>query len=461
MSRHAPRYFGNGEGENAMKPSSSGGMRRARGRINLGSLDKDMAELPRARSLMDAAMKTMARHWDWVVEYEQNNLATLPVALKSNLMSHIALYGPDDGITAETLRTLFFNNAELPGATGSVELELLDLSGLVGFPDSLSLSGLQKYWMSPNVQTTSEVSIDLAKLSIKEDTAKDDQVLDSWEDDTPVEESVPYGPTINRFPNLTILSLSNASPTVSWKDLLSLSTHLATLTHISLAHWPTPTLTPNSKTAYVESKHIRVHAGGSNFYSAMDDDWHEAANILRRLSNNTYCLRYLDFEGCNDWLAALVFQSEKDWEHQWADAHGFIAAANSGSRVQGMHNSFLDNATDRDSLGPGWNSSWSQVTHLNLSQGWIPTDVATVQSLPAGLIACELLAYLRSEKEKSNSPKGKKWMQSDKLLQSYQVKKWLEREKEARRIAGTIRVLRTSVGGKFLLAEHGWNGKKT
>ncbi|KAF2103766.1 hypothetical protein NA57DRAFT_31036 [Rhizodiscina lignyota] len=442
MSRHAPRYFGNGSGaEETMKSTSSGGMRRARGRINLTMLDNDMPAFPRLGSLMDGALKTMARHWDSVLEYEQNNLATLPMALKSNLLSYIALYGPDNGIAVNSLKTLFLTNAELPDATGSYELELLDLSGLVGFLESLSLVELQKYWTLPSPQSQPDLSSDLAKLSIVEKPSADEQVLESWDDDPSIEASIPHGPVVNRFPNLTMLSLSNPSPTVSWKDLLSLSVHLPTLTHLSLAHWPLPTLTPNSQTAFVESKHARVHAGGSNFYSVMDDDWHEAANILRRLSNNTYCLRYLDLEGCSEWLAALVF---------------------SPNEVEGVALQASGETANSDHLGPGWNSSWSQLTHLNISQGWIPTDVATVQSLPSGLIACELLAYMRSEKVALRSSKGilKKWLVQDKQLQLYQVKRWLEREKEARRVASTIKALRSSVGGKFLFVEHGWDGKR-
>jgi hypothetical protein len=95
----------------------------------------------------------------------------------------------------------------------------------------------------------------------------------------------------------------------SWSDLLKISPNLNKITHLSLAYWPQPTTTPNAVTASISTRYGSVSASGTPFYSDLDDDWHEATNILRRLSVNTYSLEWLDLEGCN-WLKALTWRPE-------------------------------------------------------------------------------------------------------------------------------------------------------
>jgi hypothetical protein len=63
-----------------------------------------------------------------------------------------------------------------------------------------------------------------------------------------------------------------------------------------------------------------IQYGGTNYYShSLDDDFREAASILKRLANRTYNLEYLDLEGCADWLQALRWTGEEgiDWSSQW------------------------------------------------------------------------------------------------------------------------------------------------
>jgi hypothetical protein len=88
--------------------------------------------------------------------------------------------------------------------------------------------------------------------------------------------------------NLTHLSLSHPAPNVSWTRLLSFSKHVPTLTHLSLAHWPVPSATPNSKTTVMSPGRGRdVQYGGTNYYShSLDSDFREAASILRRLASS-------------------------------------------------------------------------------------------------------------------------------------------------------------------------------
>lgn len=455
-SRHAPRNLRRVD-ENGQLPAStsSRGVRRARGRYNLSTMDRSLPDLPQPGSLMDTTMKSFARNWDWLVEYEQLNLATISVPLKATLLSYIALYGPDQGISIGSLRTLFLNDIELEGATGSKELGILDLSGLVGYPDSISLLEMHRYWISaPREHGTADLASTMQATTLKEP-------LESWEDEENSDSSSSSIPKAmnSHFPHLTVLSLSNPASTVSWAHLLSLSQHMATLTHLSLAHWPTPSLTPNAKTAVVESRHGNVSLGASNLYSALDDDWHEAASILRRFSNNTYRLRYLDLEGCNDWLPALVWSGEDEPSDHWATDR--VRGAPSSPTTP--HNGG-DDAPAGLSEGPGWNTSWAQLTHINISQGWIPTDTAAVRALPSGSLQIQLLNYLRwrstrtsenRKRERAISLLGRAVGADE--LQTYQVKRWLEKEKEARRIAGTIRAIRSSAGSKWIEFEYGWD----
>ena len=152
---------------------------------------------------------------------------------------------------------------------------------------------------------------------------------------------------------LTKLSLAFPPSSVSWSDLLSLSKHLGMLTHLSLAGWPIPTRTPNMKTAsYASKMQAENAASATTLYSASDNDFDESTMILRRLSENTYCLRWLDLEGCASWLPALVWQgSRSDWS----------TAATEWEQRRGAR-------------GPDWRGSWRNVAYLNMAQEWTPRN---------------------------------------------------------------------------------------
>lgn len=67
-----------------------------------------------------------------------------------------------------------------------------------------------------------------------------------------------------------------------------------------------------------------VQYGGTNFYShTLDNDFREAAGILRRLAARLYGLQYLDLSGCSHWLQALRYTGDSevdrgiDWSSQW------------------------------------------------------------------------------------------------------------------------------------------------
>lgn len=58
----------------------------------------------KGRSLQDMCLRRIASDWEFMREYERNNLADLPTALRMQLLSYIAVYGPEDGVGFEGLR---------------------------------------------------------------------------------------------------------------------------------------------------------------------------------------------------------------------------------------------------------------------------------------------------------------------------------------------------------------------
>ena len=241
-------------------------------------------------SLIAMTLKAIAKNWDWHLQYDQYYLATILVRYKEELLHYIRCYSPR-GIDRAGLELLFLDDTELEDATGAEGLTHLDLSTFIG--NSLKLSELRHLFIVKK-------AVELAE----EDS---ESPPDSW--DAPELVAQPSG--LPRFYSLTHLSLAHPSPTtVSWKGLLDLAPHLTTITHLSLAYWPTPTLAPNSRTAYRETPQGNVNYGASNFYSAYDNDWSEAASIIRRLGKSTYCLKWLDLTGCYPWVKAL---ERLDW----------------------------------------------------------------------------------------------------------------------------------------------------
>lgn len=424
-----------------------------RGFSSLHALDDGSPSLPKARSLVHQTLKATARNWEFLVEYEQHYVATLPVSLKCTLLSYLSVYGPAEGIDISSLKVLFLSEAELLEATGGAELTCLDLSGLIG--PKLGVHELLKYFKRRAAESTAH---EVENLSLHDSTPAEDtshgkedkksviNVAESWEEELESEAqgaNIPRAIHAARFPNLTRLSLSYPT-SASWNHLLSLSAHLGRLTHLSLAYWPTPSRTPNSLTASIVSKHRSpVSMGASSFYSAMDNDWAEAAHILRCLSSNTYCLQWLELEGC-DWLPALGWGA-------WTEP----LSGKEVSNVRGKADSW--GASDPP-LGIDWNGSWRDLTYVNVSQGWIPRGVRVIRSLPSGLIGCELLGWLREH----DAEYGEDGLQGDEATVA-EVNAWLEQEKEARAVAGSVKALRRSKGS-FCHFDHGWvplvKGKK-
>lgn len=259
------------------------------------------------RRLDQLCMKAMAQNWEFIKKYEMNNLADLPTRLRILLLSNIAVYGPEEGIGFEGLKTMLV----LPPTEDGVRREVAD--------EDLN-EGLSRLDLSGSVGRSVSFK-QLAELLQKPEEPAEDQ-----EDDLSWEEGIlrSLSPLI---PHLTHLSLSHPPSTISWPKFLAFTKLIPTLTHLSLAYWPVPSMTPNAKTAVMSSNLGRdIQYGGTNYYShSLDNDFREANLVLHRLAQSLYSLEYLDLSGCTYWVRALRWTSDDDesggsldWSSQWA-----------------------------------------------------------------------------------------------------------------------------------------------
>jgi hypothetical protein len=241
----------------------------------------------------------MAVNWTFQRDYNRYYLATLPTKVRTILLSFIACYGPEEGVGYGGLKSIMFpQDGDLDGFCGNDDFERLDLSGSIG--RSVYFKQLQELIVPAQTDEDDEESWDVAIHTIPKSLK------------TPLH-------------SLRILSLSNPPRSISWAKLTTFATSIPTVTHLSLANWPTPSLTPNSATTTMSSRHTsNLQYGGMNFYShTIDQDWSEAASILRRLSIALYSLSYLDLCGCIDWFPALRWSSPDspgiDWVSRWGN----------------------------------------------------------------------------------------------------------------------------------------------
>lgn len=315
--------------------------------------------LGHAMSLQCIVLKALAREFDWHAEYDHAYLSTLPVKLKMLLLSYIASYGPEEGMSSTGLRLLMMSPIEVDNsdvdiaATGSAELTRLDLGGSVG--RGSSLRQLDRMW------------------HIKARRKEASSPIESWD----MEESLP--PTITsslRFPVLTHLSLAYPGPATSWSDLLHFSRHLGALTHLSLVFWPAPTVpsTASSASKIGNPASNPTTTGSRHELNSNSDDSSisEANHILRLLSRATPSLTYLSLDGCQDWWQALRYNPSPTTVpirpiHRQA-SYAFFDLPIPSTSKSAVHPS------SHESI---WTASWRHITTLSLSQCWIPKDVDT------------------------------------------------------------------------------------
>ena len=263
-------------------------------------------DLPPPGSLLELTLRRIATDWDFHTQYDQYYLATLPVRYRELLLRYIALLSPH-GIDCSSLEALFWDETELEDATGAEDLIRLDVSTSIG--RSLSLKELKTFFTLPLVPQLGDSS-----TKTPDDLSTADNVPEEW--DT----KIPTCPSLPRFHSITHLSLAHPPSNISWSTLLStlLPHPPQALTHLSLAFWPFPTLTPNSLTAYTTTPMGPVQAGGSGFYSIYDSNWTECASIMRRVAKFTSGLQWLDLTGCWPWIEALASGGADDNAFDWA-----------------------------------------------------------------------------------------------------------------------------------------------
>ncbi|PFH59467.1 hypothetical protein XA68_12276 [Ophiocordyceps unilateralis] len=258
---------------------------------------------PAPGSLVDLALRRLARDWEVHRLYSRHLLYYLPDHLKPPLMRCLGVVGP--GITIADLRAILLPpppDGYEDGGDGSNDspedcrVSCLDLSGSVG--RSLKLIPLSRLLFPPIRETEAEA------------------VQDSWD----AAEPIPCPPR-TLLPTLTHLSLAldtkAGQDEASWRQLLALATKVSsTLTHLSLAFWPSPRLNASRPTPGALS---------SSFPTTTDsDDWDEALLVLRQLSKRLYRLEFLDLTGCAPWFRALKLESEHDFV-DWVWAWGRVS----------------------------------------------------------------------------------------------------------------------------------------
>lgn len=328
------------------------------------------AVFPRRDGLLHMVLKSMALNWAWHVEYDGVFLATLPGQVKVLLLSYIAVYARDLHLKGlmQGLRPLFLKGSDeenndhdgydegndgdyYSGRETDTEISRLDLGGALG------------RWLTFK-QLTSELVASRKPETQPVQLKPEDTIPTSWDEEAedgednfkaPSSSPLPksLNPTTLRFENLRFLSLAHPNPaSANWNSLVTLLSRLSTITHLSLAHWPVPTLTPNAINASIRHpvhRSLTFAYGGTDSYAAMENNWAEAAVVLRKLARLTYCLKWLDLEGCGDWIRALC------WEDVGPDGEAY------------------------GSTGAVWNGSWRDIEWIGLGPGWIPPGIDDVE----------------------------------------------------------------------------------
>jgi hypothetical protein len=285
------------------------------------------------------------------------------------LLSHIAIDGPDNGIGFDGLNSIVMRPDDLKQAALISHVLPLNSTALAE-PSTAATQGLSSKeepdedWdaESPSSSVTSrERNEGFFRLDLSGSMGNS---ISFRQLATLIEQpDVSLSPPL---PHLTHLSLSHPSSTISWRNLLSISKHLPFLTHLSLAYWPTPTLTPNSRAAVMSSQYGKdIQYGGTHFYShTLDNDFREAADVLRRLANRLYNLEYLDFSGCAGWFHALIWTGVTENSLD----NGNITPPGKSSRALVVD-------------GIDWRSSWLKLSTLKVNSDVILSEDSNYTSI--------------------------------------------------------------------------------
>ncbi|KIW62908.1 hypothetical protein, variant [Phialophora macrospora] len=370
---------------------------------------------PPPGSLQHLVLKKIASDWEWHAGNDLEYFNYLPVRLRETLLSYVAVFG--DHVKSDPLRILLLHETDIEERN---EVQRLDLSNSLGH--WITFKQLDKDLLvkqaGPPAGSTAG-----AQLPPTEHTP------DSWDaesdgDDLPNLPTIsPVPKTAHHFVNLKHLSLASSpgnAKAASWASLVSLATELRTLTSLSLAYWPQPTFTPNaaSTRVVVQVPGPRpVVYGGSDMYTSLDNNWREAAGILRTLSRSLYCLKWLDLTGCGDWFAAL----------QWVPSP---SSSPSSSPTSGSSSS-----PQSEQLAPEWNGGWRGLEKLILEVGWRP------------------VAPPSTEDYRLFTPETSSWnVENERRLYRYRKdrERFAQIRSTARSVAQHLRAVRRNAGGKWI-----------
>lgn len=344
------------------------------------------AYLLRETSLQHLLLKALAVNWNWHAQYDHVHLVQIPLRLRETLLSYLSIFTAGDAHLSNPLQVLFpFNGGENLDfeQDESQEVRRLDLTNALG--TWLSLRALRRALL-----VTKSTSSRTVPPSISSDPTERviEEVPDSWEDvldnqhHPPVRRqsmtsvAVPKSLPTSRFPNLRHLSLAldptSPSSAVSWPIFIGIAHHFHILESLSLAYWPLPTYTPEAAATYatVSSNLLgtrrRIAYGGTNMYSALENDWRESSGILKSLSRSLYCLKWLDLTGCVSWLPALVWEDDNISSAPTHDGFGPV---------------MLKIRTEEQPSMSVWNGNWRGVVWLGIGVGWTPAGKSDDSSL--------------------------------------------------------------------------------
>ncbi|PLB55892.1 hypothetical protein P170DRAFT_443584 [Aspergillus steynii IBT 23096] len=395
--------------------------------------------IPEKGTLLHTVLKSMASHWAWHIQYDGQFLDTLPSHIKMLLLSYVGIYARDQSIAGivHGLRPLFEKEPldnrdeedEMDRLRQESEVVRLDLSCAIG------------RWISIH-RLSHELVV--SRRSGPEQHKKE-PVPSSWDAESDEDSgeftrddrgaTLPPAPSLGlRFQNLRYLSLAHPTPAAAnWNSLINLLSRLSTLTHLSLAHWPLPTVTPNAiaPTSRVWSLSYSTPRGAT---FQLDNDWAEAAGILRRLARATYCLKWLDLEGCGEWLGALSCDS--------VGPNG-----------------------ETHTAGPEWNGSWRNIEQVRIGPGWLP-PIDDSELLPAsGLagysssrsLATSIHSPIRDGSEDTDLP----WdveLERIKYRRSKEMEQFRETLQTAKEVQQRVHRVRREGKGKWVQFSYGLEG---
>ncbi|KAH1602940.1 hypothetical protein LV155_002134 [Aspergillus fumigatus] len=391
---------------------------------------------PRKSDLLHMVLKSMASQWAWHIEYDGQFLAVLPSHVKILLLSYIAIYAGD-----QPLKGLMHGLKPLFEKFSTDDHESGDAGDLTEDGDSEILR--------LDLSISNKSGANLVQGKAKEPVPSSWEEIDDEEVDTADESpNMPIPKALSqglRFQNLRFLSLAHPKPAAAnWNALVDLLSRLSTITHLSLAHWPLPTVTPNAMSARIRhpaQRSLTFAYGGTDSYSGMENNWAEAAGILRRLSRVTYCLKWLDLEGCGDWIPALT------WEGVSPDGEALPS-------------------------GPEWNGSWRDIEYIRLGPGWLPhvddSELAVPQSgaaerlpsSPSRSLASSIYAPSPAPSETPDLP----WdveVERIKYRRAKELENYRETLRSAKAVQRSILQLRHSGRGKWVHCSFGLEGLNT